>query len=900
MRLSNEYGTDYDDVFSLLSYFIPWNDTIKNNYIEQYGLDLTLQIEMLVENFNDQLLACELLRENFIALKYDDPGTDDAPDLTDEDLTLLTDEDLTQLTADSTRRGGILTDEDYTHLTDEDYEELMDDATISEDYLGIFKSLYNSITLILYIQNNDLFDFYQQMFDNAFDTVDYTFKVGAYKHLKALFDTIYTDNFKGVFDYNTNFGRMTINTITEEKINTTIADSAANQARMTREQYNLQVIENTENINIQYVRPIVLYFNRYEMSNINGWDGNKLETGDGTYLLAPQVGAGAKEDDNSFTGIVMGQRNLQNISSSSENNQIGIFGYHKGVMSMFLNAREGSAIFGKAGSGGQIIIDPEASRGMIYSGSFWTNYNSTTGLPSSYSRSNQSGHGLLIDFTNAKIYAGNHDQLQSDAVGFFLNEDGLSIGSRFKVAADGSMRLGAGASAGSSSDEHCWTIDTRTDIDDGISTTESYIAFGGNERYDADNPNPYTCAKVYIGTDGISIGTNFTVDKEGNLKIGGGSIGGDSIGGWWIYDDYLASNNWKETDGQWGIKLDSRNDIISLGSDNAKIYSGDHDALYSTADGFYLDNNGLSIGSTFRVAYERFPDSDEYGYVLHCDRGYIGDYEIMYAEEGGGSVRHSYHAWKLRTGKMKDSDDENEKRYYTYMTTVKQFIASNSELDAHNATNDVTDDCSIGSYSYPWGKGYFNKLRLSNRTGGYVNVTPEGITLEIEPEDWQSTGAPYNLYYADKVVMGVQKLGHNLLIDCYPRDEEDYKPFNKSQGTVFCKQKNHATFIASSVPIDENGNETAIQVLLTVEEYLTPVAEGAVLEAEYDNETNTLSCLWNSPDDSSVFIEWQSDTIIIERKNEITGNWEIIDELTQTFTDKNIHKADPLIYGPSA
>ena len=44
---------------------------------------------------------------------------------------------------------------------------------------------------------------------------------------------------------------------------------------------------------IIHVKPIIMLYNRYEMSHLNGWDGNKLEMGDG-YLIAPQVGAGKR------------------------------------------------------------------------------------------------------------------------------------------------------------------------------------------------------------------------------------------------------------------------------------------------------------------------------------------------------------------------------------------------------------------------------------------------------------------------------------------------------------------------------------------------------------------------------------------------------------------------------
>jgi hypothetical protein len=48
---------------------------------------------------------------------------------------------------------------------------------------------------------------------------------------------------------------------------------------------------------------------------------------------------------------------------------IGMFGYNFGERTMFLNAEDGSAIFGKHGPG-QIILDPAAEKAMLYSSAY--------------------------------------------------------------------------------------------------------------------------------------------------------------------------------------------------------------------------------------------------------------------------------------------------------------------------------------------------------------------------------------------------------------------------------------------------------------------------------------------------------------------------------------------------
>lgn len=334
----------------------------------------------------------------------------------------------------------------------------------------------------------------------------------------------------------------------------------------------------TQNQHIVHIRPIVLYFNRYEMSNINAWDGNKLETGDGSYLLAPQVGAGVKNDDNSFTGMIMGLRSTSSSVSSSNAKQTGMFGYTEGKQSLYLSAETGAAVFGVAGSGGQIIVDPTSrngSSGAIYSSNYFKadSYDKTTGLPRSIN-ANTSGEGMLINFSEpsikygsgyftvdkngnlhaggggvgdvggwsiynttlqsnnykarrdgicldsgndqivfgsslGKIYSGGHTSLGNSSQGFYLSNEGLSIGSKIKISSDGVVQVGSGAVGGYG--KH-WTID---------GGDNSYLAYGTTSFYDSSG--------VYVGTDGIRLGNSFSVDSDGNLTSTSGHIGGWTI-----------------------------------------------------------------------------------------------------------------------------------------------------------------------------------------------------------------------------------------------------------------------------------------------------------------------------------------------------------------------------------
>ena len=339
--------------------------------------------------------------------------------------------------------------------------------------------------------------------------------------------------------------------------------------------------------------PIHFLLNRYGLSQINEWDGNSVQLdNEGGLILTPQMGAGKKENDNSFTGVLMGQTRIPRKNTS----QVGLLGYNKGDRTFFLNSKSGSALFGRSNQA-QIVIDPSANqkKAMIYSGNFWKQYNADgdyDGLPSSYEyrnknyspAGNNNKMGMLIDLTTPEIYFGtgnfyvtkegyihasaggeiggwkidkhslysniaqnkgritldagtydentntvtgpgkiyshSHSELTNTGTGFYLSHNGLSFGSKTKISNDGKMYLGNGAvqNGGTNSDGgRYWTIDG--------DSNKSYIAYGGNKWSAAKDDNGLG-AKVYLGTDGISIGSRFSVNNLGELKAYSGTIGG--------------------------------------------------------------------------------------------------------------------------------------------------------------------------------------------------------------------------------------------------------------------------------------------------------------------------------------------------------------------------------------
>ena len=346
--------------------------------------------------------------------------------------------------------------------------------------------------------------------------------------------------------------------------------------------------------------PIHFLLNKYGLANINEWDGNSIQIDDeGGFILSPQMGAGHKNSENQFTGVLMGEVR----TPGKTNSDIGLLGYHNGDRSFFLNSENGSAIFGKANQG-QITIDPSTNNAMLYSGNFWLNYNQN-GLPVNYNKNNERKQGLLIDLTTpeirygngkfyvnqeghihaagggdiagwkidnhslysdvkngngkivldagiydentdtvtgpGKIYSHSHDELIKTGDGFYLSYDGLSIGNKVKISNKGVMYLGSNAVAnGGVADTEGKVLNRNYWEIGGDDNKRSYISFGGSKSFSGatNSDSVEDTAKVYLGTDGISLGQRFSVNQNGELKAYNGAIGG-----WKIEKNKLSAGN---------------------------------------------------------------------------------------------------------------------------------------------------------------------------------------------------------------------------------------------------------------------------------------------------------------------------------------------------------------------
>ena len=130
------------------------------------------------------------------------------------------------------------------------------------------------------------------------------------------------------------------------------------------------VIENNVEIATIHI-PIHLLLNQYGITQINEWDGNTIDIdNEGGTILSPQVGAGRKNIDNTFTGLVMG------VVKNGAITQTGLFGFNSGKQTILLDADTGKAEFG-VGTG-KIILDPTNNTAVIQGGGY--DQNNKTGM----------------------------------------------------------------------------------------------------------------------------------------------------------------------------------------------------------------------------------------------------------------------------------------------------------------------------------------------------------------------------------------------------------------------------------------------------------------------------------------------------------------------------------------
>ena len=279
--------------------------------------------------------------------------------------------------------------------------------------------------------------------------------------------------------------------------------------------------------------------NRFGLSHLNGWDGNSIQIdNEQGFILSPQVGAGVKDDNNRFTGVLMGK-----VDDANENDDaVGLIGYSKGQRSIFLDAETGKAEFGTSTSS-KIVIEPGS-------------YDTETGTPNfkaeirsgNYNDSSRDGAGLLIDFAIPMMKFGTGN---------------------FEVSPQGHITAkGGGTIAG-------WNIADKE-------LYQGKVGMSSNNKNDDGTSNDKKIAFWAGRTSGSKNSAPFRVNFDGEIVAEAGTIGG-----WTLSNKTISAN---------GITLDS-NGSIKANNDKWSITSG---GVANFKD-INITGGGATFGTRFDV-----------------------------------------------------------------------------------------------------------------------------------------------------------------------------------------------------------------------------------------------------------------------------------------------------------
>lgn len=353
--------------------------------------------------------------------------------------------------------------------------------------------------------------------------------------------------------------------------------------------------------------PIHFMLNRYENRALNDWSGTAIEiNNEDGYILTPQVGAGKKNQDNSFTGIIIGQTKTKDKDQTGFKDQTGLFGYAAGARSIFLDANTGNATFGLADKGGQIEINVANEDAIIKSSDY--PIDKTTGKSA----------GMEIRFSgdpHIKFGSGNfevspeghiHAVGGGDIAGWQIGNDSLS---------KGYVTLSSNNS--SPTNKAIKVTDGNKDI-----FSVDYRGYLHSEQGDIAGwtiePN-----RLYKGNVGMAstgehafwAGDSFYVNHDGTLHSSQGDIGG-----WQIKSDRLVKNNVglspvhtaNTPNAFWagnvfhvthnGYLYAKNGEIGNWRFGNNGLYGGGSASTYNgNNSGVYVGSDGIRLGSTFHV-----------------------------------------------------------------------------------------------------------------------------------------------------------------------------------------------------------------------------------------------------------------------------------------------------------
>ena len=290
--------------------------------------------------------------------------------------------------------------------------------------------------------------------------------------------------------------------------------------------------------NTYIIYPIMMYLNTYGNEALNSWDGTSIKLDDKNgAVLAPQVGAGSKNSDGTFTGVVMGTvQGVQNANQGNTTN--GLFGFYQGMNTFGLLANTGQAYFGK---NKEISIEPNSA--MI------TGKESNAGKTMTLRLTAERDTTKAIEFSSGN---------------FYVTYDGKIHATEAYIS--GEIQASSGKIGG-------WTIGSSTLSSGGITLqsgtgSNAYIQVGRNKLN---------------GDGSASFGSRLSISSDGTLTCSNANVTGTivatsgKIGNWFIKNGNIQSSS--------GENGETPNVRLNVSGNTGRIYTD-----------YFMTNEGVRIG----------------------------------------------------------------------------------------------------------------------------------------------------------------------------------------------------------------------------------------------------------------------------------------------------------------
>ena len=187
-----------------------------------------------------------------------------------------------------------------------------------------------------------------------------------------------------------------------------------------------------------YSQPIYIGQNTWESAIVNSWNEQLTIDEENGIILSSMVGAGYKDEENRFHGVLMGDVGVKGNTDDVKTG-VGLYGFHAGAQSFGFNV-DGTAFLGKSGAG---RIEFNGDIGLIRSSTWNGTVDADTGRITAHSTA---ADGMAISLKTGQIDAHNFELTAGNLTGdnyIILTSNSqanpLTIGKNFTVEWDGSI-----------------------------------------------------------------------------------------------------------------------------------------------------------------------------------------------------------------------------------------------------------------------------------------------------------------------------------------------------------------------------------------------------------------------------------------------------------------------------